>query len=169
MLCKSHTNLSIVRPTNTGRQFRSSAKNRNLTVSMVTFCLLSCSTTSSTSADEIYKIVDEDGNVSYTSEAPIDQQDSKLLKTLPEPSEQEIAEARERQQSIEDDLKETQEAIRQTNNNSAQSESSGLGGSTIIVQPNPAVLVNPNYNRNDRRYPNHPHPGQRPNRSPAAN
>ena len=169
MLCKRHTNFPIVWSTGVCRQFYISVKNRSVTASIIIFCLLSFSIVPNISADEIYKIVDEDGNVSYTSEAPIDQQDSKVINTLPEPSEQEIAEARERQQSIEDDLKETQEAIRQASNNSTQSESSGLEGSTIIVQPNPAVLVNPNYNRNGRRYPNHPHPGQRPNRSPTAN
>jgi hypothetical protein len=167
MLYKNHPDFSVTRETRIYRRDCISTNRRYLPVFIATFYLTYLSMVAVIYADEIYKTVDADGNVSYTTEAPDSEQDTKVIKTLPEPSELDIAEARERQQSIEDDLKETQEAIRQPNNNSAQSQSSGSGGSTIIIQPYPTILAYPYYYRDGRRYSNHPHPGPRPHRPPS--
>ena len=137
-------------------------KNSSALLSVIASCLIPLFIVTGVFAEEIYKITDQNGNISYTTDPPDAQQESTVINTLPEPSEQEIAEARERQQSIENNLRESQEAIREKNEKSEQSNS---GSSTIIVQPSPAIFVNPYYYR-DR--PHHPHrpptnkPGHRP-------
>jgi len=169
MLCKNHPDFSVIRETVCYRRDCTSTSRLFLPVFITTFCLFCLSATAAISADQIYKTVDENGNVSYTTEAPESEQDTdtQIIKTLPEPSEQDIAEARQRQQSIEEDLKASQEAIRATNNNSALSEASDSGGATIIIQPNPVILGNPHYYRNGNRYPNRPQPGHLPHRPPS--
>ena len=167
MLCKSHPDFSVTQEILSYRRDYTSACSLFLLIFIATAYLLSLSVSATISADEIYKTVDADGNVSYTSEAPDSKQGTKVIKTLPEPSEQDIAEARQRQQSIEEDLKASQETIRQTNNNAALAEASGSGGSTIIIQPNPVILGHPYYYRNGGRYPNHTQPERLPHRPPS--
>ena len=139
MLYKNHPDFSVTRETRFYRRDCISTNRRYLPVFIATFYLTYLSMVAVIYADEIYKNVDADGNVSYTTEAPESEQDTdiQIIKILPEPSEQDIAEARQRQQSIEEDLKASQEAIRATNNNSALSEASDSGGATIIIQPTP--------------------------------
>ncbi len=169
MLCKNHPDFSVIRENVCYRRDCTSTRRLFIPVLITTFYLFSLATSAAIYADEIYKNVDADGNVSYTTEAPESEQDTdiQIIKTLPEPSEQDIAEARQRQQSIEEDLKASQEAIRATNNNSALSEASDSGGATIIIQPTPVILGNPHYYWNGNRYPNRPQPGQLPHRPPS--
>ena len=55
-------------------------------------------------ADEIYKSVDQYGNVTYSSQAPKSDQIIDVLQSTPEPTEEEIQAAEERLQILESEL-----------------------------------------------------------------
>ena len=127
-------------------------------------------------ADEIYKVVDEDGNVTYTTEPPGEHKDIQVLDTLPEPSEEDIQAARERQQKISEELasrSESREAEAR-----AQAAQENRGSTTIITSPGviPVPVYHPGYHRPYYR-PRPPHgrpphtrpphrPGTRPRPTP---
>jgi hypothetical protein len=60
-------------------------------------------------AQSIYKLVDENGNVSYSSQAPEEPGDAEILAAPPEPTAEEVEAARQRQKELERDLKERAE------------------------------------------------------------
>ena len=103
----------------------------------------------------IYKIVDEDGNVTYSSEPPETGQAVEVIEPLPAPAEEDVEAAKQRQRDIEEEFSRLdqqrteqefleQEARRQNN--------------TSVIQNTTVVVGSPGY-----RYGYHPgHPGYRP-------
>ena len=102
-------------------------------------------------AQQIYKTVDEDGKVSYTSEPPPDGE-AETLQTLPEPDQADVDAARQRQRKIEDDLAQQAEARREQAEREARYGYSG--GSTIVINTPPALIPGAYYYpRYHRRHP----------------
>ena len=58
--------------------------------------------TSTVSAQDIYKSVDEEGNVTYSAEPPAEPETVTILETAPEPSKDQVDAAQEQMQELED-------------------------------------------------------------------
>lgn len=52
-------------------------------------------------AEDIYKIVDEDGKVSYSTESPETDRSAEVIHAMPEPSQEDVEAAKQRQRDIE--------------------------------------------------------------------
>ena len=118
--------------------------------------------------EEIYKTVDEEGNVTYSTTPPSQGQDAQVLDTLPEPSEEDVQAARDRQQKISEDL-EARSAARVAEAEARAREQSS-GTTTIISSPGviPVPVYHPGYRRPYYRpRPPHARPPYRP-RPPAS-
>ena len=72
------------------------------------FILIFCVVASSSYAGEIYKYVDENGNVSYSETPPADSENVQSMETEPDVSEDALTAARERQQKLKAYLDEAQ-------------------------------------------------------------
>ncbi len=104
-------------------------------------------TTNHVAAQEIYKVVDEDGNVTYTTEPPGEGHDTQVLDTLPEPSAEDVQAARERQQKISEDLAARNEAREEEARIQAQNDA--RAPATIVTSPAviPVPVYRPDYYR----------------------
>ncbi|MDJ0955844.1 MAG: DUF4124 domain-containing protein [Arenicellales bacterium] len=72
------------------------------------FILIFCVVASSSFAGEIYKYVDENGNVSYSETPPLNDENVQSLEPASEASDEEISAARERQQKLQTFIDEVQ-------------------------------------------------------------
>ena len=118
-------------------------------------------------AEEIYKVVDEEGNITYTTEPPDEGKAAQVIDTLPEPSEEEIRAARERQEKISEDLEARSEA--RAEEARAQAERDNSSSTTIITSPGviPVPVYYPGYHRPSYRpRPPHGRPPHRPGNRP---
>lgn len=94
-------------------------------------------------AEEIYKVVDEEGNVSYSSEPPAEGNAAEVITPLPPPSEQDVQAAIQRQQDIEAEFE------RQDNERAEQArrqqEAQAQSGHTTVIQNTTIVSGGPGY------------------------
>ena len=91
-------------------------------------------------ADEVYKVVDEDGKVTYSTEPPDNTKSAEVIEAMPEPSEKDIEAARQRQQKIEEDFDKLDEARAEQARLEAQQRANTT---TTVVQTNTILGVNP--------------------------
>lgn len=106
--------------------------------------------------DQIYKTVDEDGNVTYTTEPPEESVSSQSIDLLPEPDEADIQAAQQRQAQLQQEL----EAAEQQRQEQAQAQQQDNESSTTVIYANPPVVplyVPPYYGRERNRYDRWPH------------
>lgn len=112
-------------------------------------------------AEEIYKVVDEDGNVTYSTEPPKSSQTMEVIQAVPAPSEADTEAARQRQKNIEDKFeKQDQARAEQAQADAAQQNNS----TTTIIHTNTPIAVNPyyyprRYRRSGGGVPGHRRPG----------
>ena len=85
--------------------------------------------------EEIYKIVDEQGNVSYSSEPPQTGQATEVIQAVPAPSEADVEDAVQRQQKIEDDF----DKLDQARADQAEREAQQRANNTTVVQTNTVI------------------------------
>ena len=90
------------------------------------------------SAQEIYKHVDADGNVTYSNVPPDSEGSTETLDTVVEPDQEDIDAARARQEKIEEDLDEKAQARAEAAEREAQAQQSS-GSSTIVVNQSPII------------------------------
>ena len=90
----------------------------------------------------VYKTIDAEGRVTYTTDPPDDQTESQVLDLLSEPSESEIAKAQKRIERVQEKLEKIQEARNREAERSARAAASGRD-TVVVVQPNPAALFYP--------------------------
>lgn len=93
-------------------------------------------------ADEIYKVVDEDGNVSYSTEPPESSQAMEVMQAMPDPSEADVEAARRRQEKIEQDFDKLDEARAEQERLEAQQRANTT---TTVVQTNTILGAAPWY------------------------
>ena len=86
--------------------------------------------------EEIYKIVDEQGNVSYSSEPPQTGQATEVIQAMPAPSEADVQDALQRQQKIEDDFDKLDQARAVQAEREAQQRANNT---TTVVQTNTVI------------------------------
>ena len=84
-------------------------------------------------ADDIYKIVDEDGNVTYSSEPPQQGQASEVIQSMPSPPKEDVEAALERQQKMEDQFDKLDEARAEQARVEAQQRPNNT---TTVIQSN---------------------------------
>lgn len=86
-----------------------------------------------TCADTIYKSVDEQGNTVYSAEPPSGGVEFETLDAAPEPEEEAVREAEERQQQVEDYLDETGDPESAQTGQSSTGEPTGESGSAAVM------------------------------------
>lgn len=90
----------------------------------------------------VYKTVDAEGRVTYTTDPPDDKTESQVLDLLSEPSDSEIAKAQKRIERVQEKLEKNQEARAREAERSARAAASGRD-TVVVVQPNPTALFYP--------------------------
>ena len=91
------------------------------------------------SADEIYKSVDEQGNVTYSQE-PVAGQPAEIMKTAPKPDAEQVKAAQEREQKLESTLDYIDKESRQdTVSQAAGEERQGVAGGGAVVIGGPTL------------------------------
>ncbi len=106
-------------------------------------CFLASGILAGVHGQEIYKTVDESGNVSYSTEPPVTADKSDVIDLLPEPSQEEISKAQLRQIKIQEKLDRAKQAREEKSTRLAQAGASTGPGTVIIMPPSPAILLNP--------------------------
>jgi len=92
---------------------------------------------------EVYKSVDENGKVTYSTVPPTNVDQSEVLDLLAEPSESDISMAQQRNEKLGEELERTQQARAKEAERLAQSTASSRRETIIIAPPNPAPLLYP--------------------------
>ncbi len=122
-------------------------------------------------AEEIYKIVDEDGNVTYSAEPPDGSQTAEKIEVQPPPSEEDTKAAQERLKKIREDADKAAQARAEAAKLEAER---AADSTTVIVQPGVGSLPVPypyyHYRGEHYRPPHHrprpvPLPGKKIPRS----
>lgn len=116
---------------------------QRLPIRILLGCFLASGILASVHGQEIYKTVDESGNVSYSTTPPVTEEESDVIDLLPEPSQEEISKAQRRQIKIQEKLEKAKQAREEKSTRLAQAGASTGPGTVIIMQPSPAVLLNP--------------------------
>lgn len=106
-------------------------------------CFLASGIFASVYGQEIYKTVDESGNVSYSTNPPLTAEKSDVIDLLPEPSQEEISKAQQRQIKIQEKLERAKQAREEKSTRLAQAGASTRPGTVVIMPPSPAILLNP--------------------------
>ena len=91
-------------------------------------------------AEEVYKVMDEEGNVTYSTEPPENNKSAEVIEAMPEPSEKDIEAARQRQQKIEEDFDKLDQARAEQARIEAEQRANTT---TTVVQTNTILGVNP--------------------------
>ena len=101
------------------------------------FILIFCVAASSSHAGEIYKYVDENGNVSYSETPPADSENVQSLESEPDVSEDALTAARERQQKLKAYLDESQakRALREAENEDSKWDALAPSNSSTNLPP----------------------------------
>lgn len=105
-------------------------------------CLLLAFCVSVSFGQNVYKSVDADGQVFYSTDPPDNKTESQVLDLLSEPSESEIAKAQNRIEKIQKKLEKNQQARDKAAERSARAAASGPS-TVVLVQPNPAAIFYP--------------------------
>ena len=86
-------------------------------------------------ADEVYKSVDEEGNVTYSEEPPADAKEIETLDTGPEPSSEEVGAAQEREKKLEGavDAMEQADDVQETPSTNESVEAPAVGGAAVVA------------------------------------
>ncbi|MGB5706739.1 MAG: DUF4124 domain-containing protein [Arenicellales bacterium] len=116
---------------------------QRLSMRILLGCFLASVILTSVHGQEIYKTVDESGNVSYSTNPPKAAEESDVIDLLPEPSEAEVSKAQRRQIKIQEKLEKAKQAREEKSTRLAKAGASTGPGTVIIMQPSPAVLLNP--------------------------
>ena len=109
-------------------------------------------------AEDVYKVVDEDGNVTYSTEPPESTQSTEVIQALPPPSEEDIEAAKQRQRDIEEEFSrlDQQRAEQAFLEQEAQRQNT-----TSVIHNTTVVVGSPVYRH--RHYPGYGyHPGFHP-------
>ena len=106
--------------------------------------------------DGIYKIVDEEGNVTYSSEPPEIGNDVEVINPLPPPTEEDVKAAEQRQRDIEEELSRLDQ---QRAEQAFLEQEANRQSSTSVIHNTTVVVGTPEY-----RYGYHP--GYRPGLHP---
>jgi hypothetical protein len=91
-------------------------------------------------AEEIFKVVDDDGNVSYSTEKPEYSQTAKIIETLPAPTEEDVQAAQNRLQKIEERDEKLSLALTEQMQREAERRNSNT---TIVLQPGYGGIATP--------------------------
>ena len=115
-------------------------------------------------AEEIFKVVDENGNVTYSTEQPESNQSTRIIETLPPPTSEDVQAAQDRLQKIEERDEKLSLALTEQMQRHAGRRNSNT---TIVLQPGNGGMVSPfitpYYNTRGRsRNPGHRPPNHRP-------
>ncbi|MGI9317320.1 MAG: DUF4124 domain-containing protein [bacterium] len=133
------------------------------TISIVVGCFIVSSMLGVTHGQEVYKTVDEDGKISYSTIPPANTVQSEVLDILSEPSDTEVSKAQQRNKKIQEDLKQTKQERAKESKRLAESSSASERDTVVVVPPNPAALFYPySHYPNNWRY----RPGYRPGLRP---
>jgi hypothetical protein len=109
-------------------------------------------------AQVIYKTVDTEGNVSYSSIPPDSGQQAETIQGLPEPDPADVEAAVQRQEKIEEEIEKLeQQQIEQAERRDEAKDS----GTTIVVTSNPVIIPTPSWRRLER-HTGRRHPGAHP-------
>lgn len=100
----------------------------------------------------MYKSVDENGKVTYSTVPPANVDQSQVLDLLAEPSESDISMAQQRNEKLQRDLERTQQARAKEAERLAQQTASSRPETIIIAPPNPAPLLYPYSRYQNHRY-----------------
>lgn len=84
-------------------------------------------------AEDIYKIVDDEGNVTYSSEPPVEGLASEVIEPPPSPPDEDIEEAKKRQQKIEKQFDKLDQARAEQARQEAQQRPNNT---TTVIQSN---------------------------------
>ena len=107
--------------------------------------------------DGIYKIVDEEGNVTYSSEPPDTGSDAEVIQPLPPPTEEDVKAAEQRQRDIEEEFSRLDQ---QRAEEAFLEQEAKRQNSTSVIHNTTVVVGSPGF-----RYGHHPryrpglHPG----------
>jgi hypothetical protein len=115
-------------------------------------------TVSDVNAQEIYKSVDDEGNVTYSEEPPTEPGNVEILDTAPEPSTEEVEAAQSQIQELES----TTNALKQEDNQQT-SEQQASDGNTVTRAVDPGIVYGgAPVARHNRNKPHaRPHRGRR--------
>jgi len=93
-------------------------------------------------AEDIYKLTDEHGNVTYSSEPPATGQATEMIQAPPAPAEADVEAARQRQEKIEDDFERLDQARAEQAEREAQQQTNNT---TTVVQTNTVIGAGPRF------------------------
>lgn len=97
---------------------------------------------SSAFAEDIYKVVGEDGKVTYSTEPLEADQSAEIIRAMPEPPEEDVADARRRQQKIEQAFDKLDQARAEQARYEAQQRANTT---TTVIQSNTVLGTSPWY------------------------
>ena len=91
-------------------------------------------------AEEIFKVVDENGNVTYSTEQPESSLSTKIIETLPPPTSEDVQAAQDRLQRIEEREEKLSLALTAQMQREAERRNSNT---TIVLQPGNGGIASP--------------------------